>query len=339
MCGLSGAAPSTVRYDASGNTTEVRAAVSGLPVIIAQPKSQGAQSVGGVGISVVVESSSPVTFQWKRADGTSMPGATGDSLYLPALPPSAEGKYYVVVTNTAGSVTSQMAELFIDSNINEMPDTWELAYFGDLRQSGTADFDGDGVSNAEEHRAGTDPTIRAVLRWIAASGDFNTAANWDAGRVPGKYDQAEIGSGAFTLPASGVIVAGRVIVSVPYTASTASETRLRISGKWSFSGGFNLASGRTFTVDGTEGREVTVMGAAALNASSLTVLGNTKLIFQGVTSYTHPPNVDVTWRAAEAGSQLVFPALKTVTGPATAGEYLQIQAGTGACVLLPALTS
>lgn len=46
----------------------------------------------------------------------------------------------------------------VDSDGDGMDDDWEVAYFGNLSRDGTGDFDGDGVSDIQEFRAGTDPT-------------------------------------------------------------------------------------------------------------------------------------------------------------------------------------
>jgi len=45
-----------------------------------------------------------------------------------------------------------------DTDGDGLPDDWERRWFPDLDQSGTDDPDGDGVCNAEERAAGTDPT-------------------------------------------------------------------------------------------------------------------------------------------------------------------------------------
>jgi chitodextrinase len=46
----------------------------------------------------------------------------------------------------------------IDSDADGLPDRWEQQYFGNLTQSGTSDFDGDGLSNSQELANGTNPT-------------------------------------------------------------------------------------------------------------------------------------------------------------------------------------
>jgi subtilisin family serine protease len=57
-----------------------------------------------------------------------------------------------------------------DIDKNGLPDAWELEYFGHLGNSTAADSDGDGVSNADEAAAGTDPTNAAsVFRILTAS--------------------------------------------------------------------------------------------------------------------------------------------------------------------------
>jgi len=99
-------------YDPSGNLT--KRAVSALlsPQITGQPVEQVATPGDIVTFSVVVDDARAVTFQWKF-NGIDIPGATGDSLLLTNVSAANEGQYSVVVTNSAGSVTSALAALML----------------------------------------------------------------------------------------------------------------------------------------------------------------------------------------------------------------------------------
>jgi hypothetical protein len=66
--------------------------------------------------------------------------------------------YTVIVSNSYGTVTSTPAALWMDSNNNGIPDWWEIQYFGNLNQTATGDYDGDGVDNLNEYLEGTNPT-------------------------------------------------------------------------------------------------------------------------------------------------------------------------------------
>ncbi len=325
-------------HDRSGNLTVVRAAVAGPPVIEVPPADQLVTPGGWAAFSVVAGGPLPVTYQWRREGGAAVAGGTGDTLYFPAVTPALEGRYYVVVTNARGSVTSAMARLFVDGNRNGLPDTWEMTYFGNLQQTASGDFDGDGISNLDEYNQGLNPAVREIVYWVAASGDFGNPANWSRGRLPVEGDTAVINAGTFTLPSSGTLRASRVTVNVPYTAPAGADVRLNLSGKWEFSKSFTLASGRRFAVDGA-GAEVTVTGPAVLNGASLEVTGGAKLTIAGLSSFVHPSNHRVDWRASGTNSSLGFSNLTSVTGPAAAGGQLHLQATSFGTLSLPKLAS
>jgi hypothetical protein len=54
-------------------------------------------------------------------------------------------------------VDLQVAIAPVDSDGDGLPDDWEIAHFGSLAHGPNGDADGDGVSNLNEYRAGTDP--------------------------------------------------------------------------------------------------------------------------------------------------------------------------------------
>jgi hypothetical protein len=158
-------------YDPSGNVVS-RTLEAVLPQITGQPVKQVASPGDIVTFSVVIADARAVTFRWKF-NGTDIPGATGDSLLLTNISVANEGQYSVVVTNSAGSVTSVPAALMLDSDRDGLPDTWEAANFTDpdpthplnpAHQRSETDPDKDGVSNLDEFLDSTGPGDKGSLR-------------------------------------------------------------------------------------------------------------------------------------------------------------------------------
>jgi hypothetical protein len=52
------------------------------------------------------------------------------------------------------------ANEWVDTDGDGLPDFWELRYFGSLAQTGAGDFDGDGLTHAQEYAYGTIPTMQ-----------------------------------------------------------------------------------------------------------------------------------------------------------------------------------
>jgi hypothetical protein len=150
-------------HDASGNTTARSAAASSLPQIVGHPQPQIVALGDAAAFSVVLADAAGATYQW-RFNSADIGGATGDSLVIPSVAAGNAGIYSVVVTNGSGSVTSADAALFLDSDIDGLPDSWEQANFGNLFHAPGVDDDHDGVSNLDEFRDGTNPNSNASLR-------------------------------------------------------------------------------------------------------------------------------------------------------------------------------
>ena len=289
-------------YDVSGNESSQLSVDASVPVITAQPYNKQIVVPGGsVGFSVNVSSVLPVTYQW-YFNGTAIQGATGDSLLLTNFVAANLGNYTVKITNSEGSVTSAAATPYIDTNGNGLPDSWEMAYFGNLNQSAGGDYDGDGISNLQEFYNGTNPTVRQVFYWNVASGNFTNALNWirpDSPGVipqaPGAGDTAIINSGTFTLLSNTTIAVTNVTVNVPFTAPTDSDYTLNIAGSWTFNGIFTLTTGKQFAVIG--GGTATVAGSTVLNGANLLADYGAQLSFPNVTSFTVPAGANVTWTA------------------------------------------
>ena len=81
----------------SGSTTRT--------AIVTQPVSSTVASGMPATIAVQATGSGTLTYQWFKS-GTAIPGATQQSLYIPSVDTLQTGVYYVVITGSAGTVTS-----------------------------------------------------------------------------------------------------------------------------------------------------------------------------------------------------------------------------------------
>ena len=147
-------------FDLNGNVLTQSAHTVAPPQILDQPQMQLAAPGESATFIVVPADVSGLTYQW-RFNGTNLPGATSDTLLLTNVSFTNEGPYSAVLANPSGSVTSLVTHLYIDSRGVGMPDSWQLAYFGNLNQNPSGDFDGDGVNNLQEFLDGTNPTNAA----------------------------------------------------------------------------------------------------------------------------------------------------------------------------------
>lgn len=82
-----------------------------LPLVTSQPQ-RTAVVQGGGATFIVGASGTGLTYQWQFA-GTTIPGATTSSYTVTAADGSKAGNYRVIVTNTAGSVSSSAATLTV----------------------------------------------------------------------------------------------------------------------------------------------------------------------------------------------------------------------------------
>lgn len=82
------------------------------PKIITQPRAVTADFGHSVEFSVQFTSTVSATCQWRR-NKTPIPGATGSSYVIGTVLSGDEGKYDVVVTNSAGSSTSKAVTLSV----------------------------------------------------------------------------------------------------------------------------------------------------------------------------------------------------------------------------------
>jgi hypothetical protein len=87
---------------------------SNLPAITTQPTARTVAVGASVTFTVAAVGVPPPTYQWRR-NGAVVPGATAASLTISNVTASDAGTYSVVVSNSAGSVTSANALLTVNS--------------------------------------------------------------------------------------------------------------------------------------------------------------------------------------------------------------------------------
>jgi sugar lactone lactonase YvrE len=114
--------PTGVAVDGSGNVyvadtnnhTVRKGIVVALPQITTQPQSQTVTAGTSVSFSVTASGSPAPTYQWYNT-GVMVGGATSATLTLNNVQAINAGSYYVVVTNVAGSATSNQATLTVNT--------------------------------------------------------------------------------------------------------------------------------------------------------------------------------------------------------------------------------
>lgn len=101
-------------------TAPVSLTVLSPPLISNPPLSQTGSIGGKATLNLTASGSPPLRYFW-FFKGASLPGATNPVLEIPRLTTENAGAYTAVVTNSAGSATSQVATLSLPAN----PSLWE----------------------------------------------------------------------------------------------------------------------------------------------------------------------------------------------------------------------
>ncbi len=105
-----------------GSTTSaaVTLQVVDSPTITQHPQPRVACLGSPASFTVAATGAAPFSFQWRR-DGTPVPGATQQTLAIPAVGSADAGTYDCIVTNACGNATSTSATLVVPGRVTSQP--------------------------------------------------------------------------------------------------------------------------------------------------------------------------------------------------------------------------
>ncbi len=201
--GISGATTATLRLDnvqpeqAGAYTVDLSDATSSAtslpwtlkmlvkPTIVVNPQAQSVVKGDNVTLSVVVDHNAtlPVTYEWRQLSTpvwTNVVNEPSDSYTITNVQETT--KYRVAVRNAATTglgLGSSLVSITVvaDTDGDHVPDDWENMFGLNPANAddGALDSDGDGMSNLNEYRAGTNPTNAAsYLKVIFEAPDGST---------------------------------------------------------------------------------------------------------------------------------------------------------------------
>ena len=100
----------------SGTEKVAKSAIAGAPTILVPIPSIISPVGGCAAFKVEVAGSKPLSCQWLK-NGLPIPGATQQTLVIPNIKTADAGDYHAVITNLAGSTTSNIATLTVPEQL------------------------------------------------------------------------------------------------------------------------------------------------------------------------------------------------------------------------------
>jgi hypothetical protein len=327
---LSGLAPSTTYYyqvsstDSKGNNGRSGGhsfKTSAGPSITTQPASQTVTAGQSASFSVAATGTAPLSYQWQKNGGV-ISGATSSSYTTPATTTSDNGSQFtVVVSNSAGSATSNPALLTVNSPASQLTAAPTSANFGNvvtgtsasqpvsLTNNGSAAIT---ISQAIVSGTGFSITGLAIPTTIAANSSttFNAVfAPTSAGAVTGALSVVSNASNSpLTMPLSGTGVAPSYLLGANPT--TLGFGNVNVGGNSSLSATLTNSGNSNVTIS-----SVTASGAG-FSASGVSA-GTTLTPNQSATlnlSFAPTATGSVTGSVTVASNAANSPAIITLTG-------------------------
>src|SRR6266852_4075481 len=173
------------------------ATAAAAPSITTQPASRTVAAGQTASFSVAATGTTPLTYQWSK-NAMAVSGATSSSYTTPATTTSDTGSLFsVVVTNAAGSATSNAATLTVNSTISTSPMVVSPTSLTFNYQSG-------GSTSGTQSLTITSSGGRYYY-WVSTSGGTWLTASPTSGRTPGTITVSVNASGMSSGTYSGTI--------------------------------------------------------------------------------------------------------------------------------------
>jgi len=296
------------------------------PSITTQPTSQTVTAGQTASFSVAATGTAPLSFQWNR-NGVAISGATFASYITAATTSSDNGaQFTVVVTNTAGSVTSSPATLTVNvasvapsittQPANQTVTTGQVATFS-VTATGTAPLSYRWSKNGAVMSGATSSTYSTPATTSSDNGAqftvvvSNTAGSITSGAATLTVNSAPVVPSITTQPANQTVTAGQVATFTVTGTGTAP-----LSYQWNRNGvAISGATSASYTTAATtssdNGAQFTVVvtnTAGSVTSSAATLTVNGAPVAPSIT--TQPTSQTVT-----AGQTASFSVAATGTAP------------------------
>jgi hypothetical protein len=333
---LSGLAPGTVYYyqvrstDSKSNNAHSSShsfkTSGGGPSITMQPTSQTVTAGQTASFSVAATGTAPLSYQWNR-NGAGISGATSSTYSTPATTSSDNGaQFTVVVSNTAGTVTSSAATLSVTAAAvppsittqptNQTVTAGQVAMFS-VSATGTAPLSYQWRKNGTAITAASSSSYSTPATTSSDNGaQFTVVVSNSAGTVTSSaatltVNAAPVPPSITTQPASQTVTAGQTAAFSVVATGTAPLSYQWYRNGTVMSGAVSASYTTAATTSSDNGAQFTVVvsnTAGSVTSSAATLTVNATPVAPSIT--TQPANQTVT-----AGQVATFSVTATGTAP------------------------
>jgi hypothetical protein len=298
------------------------------PSITTEPANETVTAGQTATFNVAATGTAPLSYQWKKS-GTAISGATSSTYTTPATTSADSGaQFTVVVSNTAGSVTSSAATLTVNAAavapsittqpVSESVTTGQTATFS-VVAAGTAPLtyqwkkSGTAISGAVASSYTTPATTSSDNGSQFTVTVTNSAGNVTSNAATLTVTASAVAPTITTQPVSKTVTAGQTATFSVVATGTAPLTYQWKKNGTAISGATSSSYTTPATTTADSGSQFTVVvtnaaGSATSNAATLTV--NAAPVAPSIT--TQPVSVTVT-----AGQTATFSVVATGTAPLT----------------------